>query len=523
MVISIDAPHILWYTIRRREATEGKWIDMQKILSVETMRTSDAKTIQQGISGRELMWRAANGVFQSYPWRGKTAIVCGGGNNAGDGFALALLLREAHVNCTLFLLFDTFSPDGAYYYGKCKEIGIEAVAFSSGEAFEGYREIVDCIFGTGFRGEVDGIAADAIRAINQSGKAVISVDINSGLNGDNGLSALCVKSDLTVSIGFYKTGHFLNQAKDSMKKRVNVDIGIGLHGECCYLCEDTDFEGILKPRLQASHKGNYGYVSILGGCEAYSGAVKLANMSCAALRAGCGVAQLIVPKSIVGSVSPYLLESTLATLPDGEEFEPSLLDRILANQKALAIGMGWGRSPKHAKILAHVLQNYELPLVIDADGLNTLAEMDLSVLKASKCRVILTPHLKEMERLCGRPLREIAADPIGCARAFAREYGVILLLKGPTTVVSDGTDVYLVDRGCAGMATAGSGDVLSGILAGLLGSADCSALTAACGAYIAGFAGELAEKAVNPISMLASDTVAHIGEAISNILASKRT
>jgi len=491
---------------------------MQPITSVATMRASDAETIRAGISGRELMWRAEKAIFDSYPWRGKTAIVCGSGNNAGDGFALALLLKEAHVPCTVFRLFDAFSSDGAYYDEKCKENGIEAVDFTKGERFEGYTEIVDCIFGTGFRGEADGIAADAIKAINQSGKTVISVDINSGLNGDNGLASLCVRSDLTVSIGFYQYGHFLNQAKDLMKRRVNVDIGIGLHGECCYLCEGTDFANVLKPRLQASHKGTYGYVSILGGCEAYSGAVKLANLSCAALRAGCGVAQLIVPQRIAASVAPYLLESTLATIPDEDAFDPAVLDRVLSNQKALAIGMGWGRARKNAEILTHVLQNYAIPLIIDADGLNTLAEeMDLSVLKKTRCRVILTPHLKEMERLSKRPMREIAENPVACAQAFAKEYGVILLLKGPTTVVSDGTLTYFVDRGCAGMATAGSGDVLSGILVGLLGFADCTALTAACGAYIAGSAGELAEKSLNPISMLASDTVAHIGEAVSKI------
>ncbi|MBR3894450.1 MAG: NAD(P)H-hydrate dehydratase [Clostridia bacterium] len=490
---------------------------MQKILDVATMRNSDAQTIQRGVAGQELMWRAAKGVFESYPWHGKTAIVCGSGNNAGDGFALALLLNEANIDCALFLLFDDFSPDAAYYYGKCKKTGIETRVFSQEESFDDYAEIVDCIFGTGFRGDADGIAADAIRAINQSGKTVISVDINSGLNDNNGLSSLCVKSDLTVSIGFFKYGHFLNQAKDVMKRKVNVDVGIALCGDCSHLCEAADFASVLKPRLQASHKGVYGYVSLLGGCESYSGAVKLANMSCAALRAGCGVSQLIVPQSIVNSVAPYLLESTLATISDDGNFDSSALDRILSNQKALAIGMGWGRAEYNEQILCHVLQNYEIPLVIDADGLNTLAEMNLSVLKETKCRVILTPHLKEMERLCKRPMREIAADPVGCARSFAKEYGVILLLKGPTTVVSDGTVTYLVDRGCAGMATAGSGDVLSGILAGLLGWADCDALTAACGAYIAGFAGELAEKSVNSISMIASDTVAHIGEAVSKI------
>lgn len=491
---------------------------MQRVIDMRTMRESDAETIRRGTPSKELMYRAGVGIFQSYAWKGPVAIVCGSGNNAGDGYVLATLLKEADLDCTLFLLSPHFSEDGAYYYGKCKEIGVKAVQYTAKTDFSSYTEIVDCIFGTGFRGAAEGMVAACIEKINHSGRTVISADINSGLNGDSGLSPLCVRSDLTVSIGFYKNGHFLNRAKDVIGSLTNIDIGIGLHGSCRYLAEAGDFGSILKPRRQDSHKGTYGYVSILGGCTEYAGAVKLANLSCAALRAGCGVAQLIVPASLANSVSPYLLESTLALLPDADGhmlFDAAKLDRVLAKQAALAIGMGWGSAPDNAKILAHVLQNYAIPVVIDADGLNTLAGMDKSLLKTTACKVLLTPHLKEMERLSGVAMEEIRQDPIGIAERFASEYGVCVLLKGACTVVTDGKTTYLVNRGCVGMATAGSGDVLSGVLVGLLGSAPLSPLTAACGAYIAGLAGELAEADINPISMLASDTVAHISKAIS--------
>ena len=494
---------------------------MQKVVDVAVMRESDFQTIRGGISGRELMWRAALGVYNSHSWKGPVSIVCGKGNNAGDGFALALILAEAKIDCTVVLLSSSFSEDGAYYYGKCKEIGIKITDFTEKTDFFEASEIVDCIFGTGFSGEVTGRFAAAINAINASGKYVISVDINSGLSGDNGLGEICVHSDLTVSIGFFKNGLLLGKAKDMIKKLTNVDIGIGLHGECRYLCDGGDFASVLRPRRQDSHKGDYGYVSILGGCREYSGAVKLANLSASALRAGCGVAQLAVPESISCSVSPYLLESTLALLPDRDGkmiFDEAALDRVLARQAALAIGMGWGRSPEYPGILQHILQTYAIPTVIDADGLNTLSEMDLALLKQAECKLVLTPHLKEMERLSGVPIAKIRKDPIRAAEDFAKEYGVILLLKGTCTVVTDGETTYLVNRGCAGMATAGSGDVLSGILAGLLGYAPCDALTIACGAYIAGLAGELAERDLNPISMTASDTVAHIGQAISQMI-----
>lgn len=493
---------------------------MQKVVSVAVMRQSDAETIRRGTSGRELMLRAGQGVLNSHVWQGPVAIVCGSGSNGGDGYVLALLLQEKGISCTVFLLSDRFSEDGRYYYEQCLQKGVKIEYFTESTAFFGYREVVDCILGTGFSGEVTGLVAAAVKKMNESEAFVISVDINSGLDGDNGLSSLCVHSDLTVSIGFYKSGHFLNQAKDVIGSLVNIDIGIDLFGDCFYLAEAGDFQGLFPMRRQNSHKGNYGYIAILGGCTEYAGAAKLANLSASALRAGCGVATLIVPESIVNSVSPYLLESTLATLPDEKGhvlFDSQRLDDLLAGKKALAIGMGWGKSSENAKILAHVLKNHKLSLVIDADGLNTLAEMDKELLKSTECAVLLTPHLKEFERISGYSMAEIQGDPIGCAKAYAKKNGVCVLLKGACTVVTDGNETILVNRGCAGMATAGSGDVLSGILAGLLGYSSVNPLTAACGAYIAGLAGERAEKEKNPVSMIASDTVGKIPEAVSMI------
>ena len=498
---------------------------MQTVVDVNTMRESDRQTIDSGVSGRELMWRAATGVLEAHPWGRRTAIVCGMGNNAGDGFALALLLQANGKDCTVFTLSDRLSEDGGYYYEKCKENAVKIEKFGHKEDLRGFDTVVDCIFGTGCRGVAEGIFADAINAINASGATVISVDINSGMNGDSGLGAPCVRSSLTVAIGFYKYGHFLGNAKDVIGRLRCVDIGIPLFGRAAELVEREDLAPVFRTRLQNSHKGSYGYVSVLGGCASYAGAVKLANMSAAALRTGCGVSQLIVPQGLSASVSPYLLESTLATLPDRNgyaAYAPDALDAALRNQRALAIGMGWGRSDENFKILSHILRNYALSLVIDADAINCLSENDKSILKETRCCVVLTPHAKEMERLCGKPMGEILADPVGTAENFAREYGVILLLKGATTVVTDGDKTYLVNRGCAGMATAGSGDVLSGVLVGLLGYTPCTPLTVACGAYLAGRAGELAERDSNPISMTSSDTVAHLGAAVSEILAASK-
>lgn len=281
-----------------------------------------------------------------------------------------------------------------------------------------------------------------------------------------------------------------------------------------------DIKSIFPKRDENSNKGNFGYVGIMGGSIEYSGAVKLANLSCASLTSGCGVVRLIVPKEIANGVMPYLLEQTLFTIEskDGHMiFDKEKIDKSLEKLKALAIGMGWGESSDNEKILSYILETKDIPVVIDADGLNTLAKMDKSILNKTKCKVILTPHPKEFERISGYDIEDIKNNPQGLAINFANEYNVILLLKGHTTTVTDGKTTYLVKRGCAGMATAGSGDVLSGILVGILGYNEPNVLSIAAGAYLAGLAGEIAQEELNDISIKASDTISKIPEAINEI------
>lgn len=294
--------------------------------------------------------------------------------------------------------------------------------------------------------------------------------------------------------------------------------------EFTYEIEMKDIKDKLLPRPSNSNKGDYGYVGIMGGCLEYSGAVKLANLSAASMRAGCGVVRLIIPKEITKSVTPHLLEQTIFQMEDNDGkmvFSREQLKEALNKLKAIAIGMGWGKSEEYKKILEFILINYQIPIVIDADGLNTLSTMNMDILKKTKCKVILTPHLKEFERLSKIKLEDIKNDEINLAKDFAKTYNVILLLKGPTTIVTDGEKVYLVRRGCSGMATAGSGDVLSGILVGLLGYNVADLLTVSAGAFLNGVAGEIAEEKYTDISMIASDTVKCLPEAIKEIRNSK--
>ncbi len=499
---------------------------MINVASVENMKKSDLYTTENLVPATELMARAAREIFDAVNedggWRAPVAVVCGIGNNAGDGFAVAELLADAGIDCTIFLLSEKFTDSGKYYFDRCAEKGVKV---SRELELSGYGTVLDCIFGMGFHGEVGEPFRSAIEKINASGAYVVSADINSGLGGDSGLpGGICVRSDLTIAIGSFKSGHFLNSAKDVMKKKVSRDIGIKLLDKPAKLIEPSDIGHLFVRDRNDSNKGDYGYVALIGGSVEYSGAAKLANLSLSALRSGAGVAKLAVPGCIANAVTPYLLESTLFRLDSTDDgcycFSRNTTERLLSHTKAAAIGMGMGRSVEVKRLLQYLLCEYSGRLIVDADGLNMLSELSLPSFKNSSCRLILTPHLKEFERLSGKSIDEVRADPVSAAKDYARASGAIVLLKGPTTVITDGETVYLVDRGCPGMATAGSGDVLSGILSGICGFAPDEELLlgVAAGAYLNGLAGELAEAEIPAVSMLSGDTIAHIPAAVKRLV-----
>ena len=281
----------------------------------------------------------------------------------------------------------------------------------------------------------------------------------------------------------------------------------------------------LRPRTRDSHKGTWGTVSLLCGSRAYPGAAKLANYALCALRSGCGIGRLCTPENLYDAIAPLLLESTFCPMPQKDGcmiYDETALGRALNGARACAVGMGWGgfaqiRS-EYQKILQFLLSQPQLRLIIDADGLNTLADMDLSCLSRAAAQVILTPHPMEFSRLTGTALSEVLAAPASMAAAFAREYGCTVLLKGARSIIAGGEECYAVCRGTSGMATAGSGDVLSGVLAGLCGYMPAEPKTAALGAYLCGVAGELAAKKLTEYAMLSSDTAAELPEAFLLLL-----
>ena len=493
---------------------------MITVLSKKSVRESDAAKIASGTPGVELMKRAAEGIAKYVDITKKTAIVCGPGNNGGDGHALAEILCGKGVDCTVFLLSDKFSPDGKYYSDRCAEKGVKTEYCGENTDFSGFDTVVDCIFGTGFKGAPHGTAKTVIEKINESGKYVISADINSGLDSDSGLCDVCVISDLTVSIGFFKPGHFLGMAKDKIKRKVNVDIGLDAGGTICGVLEKEDAAKAVPQRPAYCNKSDFGYIALIGGSKRYGGALKLACMANAAMRSGAGVVKAAAPDFLADRLSGKVLESTVFPLSsDGEciAFNETEIKELIQGVRSVAFGMGAGRGKGVADTLCYLLENFTGTLIIDADGLNALSRVGAEKLKTAKCKTVLTPHVKEFSRLTGLQIGEILSDPIRHAFDFAKEYASVVLLKGTATVITDGKTVYITDTGCPGMATAGSGDVLSGITAALCGY-NKDALTAAAAAYINGMAGELAQKKTNCISMIASDTVSSIPDAITKLL-----
>ncbi len=480
---------------------------MERILTTEQMRGADRFTIENlGVDEEALVKRAGNAVVDEIlsRFKGGRVLVCvGNGNNGKDGLVIADALGVKHgfsvsvlkVSNGMFKLFD-----------------------------RKFDIIVDCIFGTGLNRIVDGKFKKAIKNINKNGAYVVSCDIPSGLNGDTGkVMGVAVKANLTVAIQEYKLGHFLNDGIDLCGEVVAKDIGISIWGdEYVKRFNKESLSLLFRPRNRNTHKGSYGKCAVIGGSKNYSGSVILSSLALSAFKMGVGYVNMLVPEGMmplyVGKV-PECILTPVKDIDGQMSLDCLALDKIM-EYDAIAVGMGMGDGENTYSIVKYLLENYTGKLVIDADGLNSLSRFGSEILNDTRAKVVLTPHVKEFERLAGIDRNKILDNPIEIATDYARHNGVVLLLKNAVSMITDGQNSFINTAGCSGLAKAGSGDVLSGIIAGLLARTEdnCCAETVAGASYLFGLCGEKARDEQNDFSMTASDVISAIPKVINDII-----
>ena len=487
---------------------------MVKLVSAIAAKRADEETIHSGINSVELMKRVAKGVLENVDiGTGRSLIVSGKGGNGGDGYALYLLMNERGLPVDLVDFGESKHAGAALLREQCEG----RMTFDKSLDFSVYSTIFDCIFGIGLGRAPQGEMLDAIRKINASGAKVVSIDIASGLTADGGIAlADAVRADVTISVQNLKIGHFLNDGLDCTGEVGALDVGIAdAEGEA-FLIEESDVTVLFPPLKRNVHKGKLGRLSIIAGSEPYSGAAVIAELGAAAFSLGDGLVKLCVPDSILYPVMSKITECTLFSLPSREgkiAFDEKTLDKAIEGANAVLYGNGADLSGDGGKVLSYLIKKVDRPLVLDADALNMLS-LDPTLLKERVGVTVLTPHPREMSRLIGVPTEEVLSDPVSYAKEFASRYGVVVLLKGASSVVTNGKAAYVSTSGTPGMAKGGSGDLLAGAVAALLAGGRDPLIASYGAAYILGLAGESAADEVGVYSCLPTDTHRHIARVV---------
>jgi len=512
---------------------------MMKIVTAAQMRELDRRTIEEaGVSGKILMERAGSGIVDCIErtlgsTRHKTVTVfCGKGNNGGDGFVVARLLHRLRAKVRIIAMAapSELSRDAAIMYRRfVGSAGKSAIhRFASQDHAQAIirdsRIVIDALLGTGMSHDVTGPYAEAIESINTSNCPVIAVDIPSGLHAETGaVMGHAVKASHTVTLGLPKRGLFQGSGIDFAGSVSVVDLGIPSAFIDSVPTNITlmtpDFIRSLLPVRQASqHKGTFGHAGLIAGSVGKTGAAAMAAM--AALRIGTGLVTVAVPSGLNDIVESKLLEAMTVPMPDtkAKTFARSGLDRLsafAAARTAVAIGPGLSTHPETVELVQGLIGRLDCPAVLDADALNALAGR-ASILTACKIPPILTPHPGEMARLeSNATSSSVNLDRIGTAVRFARERGVFVVLKGARTVVAgpDGA-AAICPTGNPGMATAGTGDVLTGMIVGLLAQG-LKSWDASCAAtYLHGLAGDLAAFDKGQAGLVARDLIEQIPYAL---------
>lgn len=515
---------------------QNKEDNKMKVANRKEIKDIDRKAVEKyGIPETVLMENAGHEVVLAMTERygdltGKrVSVIAGKGNNGGDGFVIARHLYNRNVRVEVFLLGTSSDIKGAAKINLniLKKVGItlyEKVSFKDLNINLRHADIiVDAIFGTGLSSEVKKPFSDVINLINSSGKPVVSVDIPSGISSDTGeILGVAVRADLTVTFVLPKRGIILFPGAEYAGVIKIADIGIPAkvieEGNIkCNLSTGKDIQSLLPERSPDSHKGSFGHLLVIAGSVGKTGAASMTGLS--ALRVGAGLVTIAIPEGLNDILEIKLTEVMTLPLPETDDHSISMsaekiLIKTIKNMTASAIGPGLSTHPETARLVRRLITMAEKPVLIDADGINALIGY-LDILKRSKAPLILTPHPGEMARLIGKSSKDIQKDRIGIAQDFAMKYRVYLVLKGARTVFADPHgNVYINTTGNPGMATAGTGDVLTGIIGGLIAQGIEILDAIKIGVYIHGLAGDLASKTFGEMGMIAGDMIERIPEAI---------
>lgn len=496
---------------------------MKRVVSAQEMRSYEQIRFSDGrANSLDWMERAAEGVDTllnaRYPNK-SVLCVCGIGNNGGDGFALLRLLTQRGVSCAGVLLGDNekLYSDAKTNYLRAIECGVVFYNALNSERLQTYDVLVDAMFGTGLSRPLTGVYADAVQMMNVSKKPIVAVDLPSGVDATSGAILGCaIQASETVTFEFYKRGHMLFPGRGLCSEVIvhplshEQEIEIGTVS----VFEREDAARLLPKRPANSHKGNNGRALLCVGSERYVGAALLSVG--AALRAGAGLTTAAVPGRVKPAFAalPEAMCQSVNISADWDDIGCKAATQLLSGKNAVCIGCGAGDGD--ILPLIETTLNSKLPLVLDADALNQLSKA-LQMCKLLHPNVILTPHPAEMARLCGESIESILQDPIEIARRYAKQWNCVVLLKGATSCISNGAEVRLNTSGNAGLAKGGSGDVLAGLMTGLLAQGLSAFDAASCGAFLLGASADTALELLKERMLLARDVISAVEQTIQGI------
>jgi NAD(P)H-hydrate epimerase len=474
-----------------------------KIIASKEMARLDAAS---PAAGEILMERAGEGLanfieesFPLYP----ICFICGSGNNGGDGFVAARHLFNRGREVEVYSVKSRREIKGlplsqaARLPVKLKELNIKELEFSLNRK----KIVVDCILGTGFRPPLTEDIRQILEIINKKSKILISCDIPTGVNGDTGdADEYSIDADVTVTFAYPKIGHLLSPGSSFTGSLEVVDIGIGLSPD--KYIEDIDFTvkqdctAFFSRRKKESHKKSYGHILVVGGSLGLEGAVSMSASG--AQRTGAGLVTCAVGNSVAQTVSATTISAMTLWLDENpagylqEVNAEKILDFIEARGiDCVVVGPGMAQGESQSKLCSILLDRVKCPVILDADGINNVAN-STDIIKRREYPLVITPHPGEMARLTGLTNNELNEKRVDVAKEFANKYGCVVLLKGYRSVITDGKKVFINGSGNPGMATGGSGDVLSGIIASLVGEGMDILSSARIGAWVHGRAGDLA-------------------------------